>query len=126
MVCDGNFAWNRFHLTRRALARTALIPAVLQEAEPARHLLAVDGLGEIVRQQRTDLLEYPEIARVIGPQRPPCRMDLGDGRIDREQVGEIGFFANIPRTANVIAIRDSSVLVLTRAAVEKLEARFNG
>ncbi|MBR0873020.1 patatin-like phospholipase family protein [Bradyrhizobium tropiciagri] len=37
-----------------------------------------------------------------------------------ELVGEIGFFANIPRTANVIAIRDSSVLVLTRAAYAKL------
>jgi NTE family protein len=35
-----------------------------------------------------------------------------------ELVGEIGFFANIPRTANVIAIRDSSVLALTRSAYE--------
>ena len=37
-----------------------------------------------------------------------------------ELVGEIGFFANVPRTANVIAIRDTSVLVLTRAAYQKL------
>ena len=37
-----------------------------------------------------------------------------------EIVGEIGFFANIPRTADVIAIRDTSVLVLTRAAYQKL------
>ena len=37
-----------------------------------------------------------------------------------ELVGEIGFFANIPRTADVIAIRDTSVLVLTRAAYQKL------
>ncbi|WP_246801172.1 patatin-like phospholipase family protein [Bradyrhizobium genosp. L] len=37
-----------------------------------------------------------------------------------ELVGEIGFFANIPRTANVIAIRDTSVLVLTRAAYATL------
>ena len=37
-----------------------------------------------------------------------------------ELVGEIGFFANIPRTANVIAIRDTSVMVLTRAAYTKL------
>lgn len=37
-----------------------------------------------------------------------------------ELVGEIGFFGNIPRTANVIAIRDTSVLVLTRAAYETL------
>src|SRR5690348_5675505 len=29
-----------------------------------------------------------------------------------EVVGEIGFFGNIPRTADVIAIRDTSVLVL--------------
>jgi NTE family protein len=35
-------------------------------------------------------------------------------------VGEIGFFANIPRTADVIAIRDTSVLVLTRAAYRTL------
>jgi NTE family protein len=37
-----------------------------------------------------------------------------------ELVGEIGFFANIPRTADVIAIRDTSVLVLTRAAYQGL------
>src|SRR6266702_8929599 len=37
-----------------------------------------------------------------------------------EVVGEIGFFANIPRTADVIAIRDTSVLVLTRSAYQEL------
>jgi len=37
-----------------------------------------------------------------------------------EVVGEIGFFANMPRTADVIAIRDTSVLVLTRAAYRDL------
>jgi NTE family protein len=37
-----------------------------------------------------------------------------------EVVGEIGFFANIPRTADVIAIRDASVLVLTRKAYQAL------
>jgi NTE family protein len=37
-----------------------------------------------------------------------------------EVVGEIGFFGNIPRTADVIAIRDTSVLVLTRAAYQDL------
>ena len=37
-----------------------------------------------------------------------------------ELVGEIGFFANVPRTADVIAIRDTSVLVLTRAAYQDL------
>ncbi|WP_426442075.1 patatin-like phospholipase family protein [Bradyrhizobium genosp. P] len=37
-----------------------------------------------------------------------------------EVVGEIGFFGNIPRTANVIAIRDTSVLALTRAAYQTL------
>jgi NTE family protein len=37
-----------------------------------------------------------------------------------EVVGEIGFFANIPRTADVIAIRDTSVLVLTRSAYQQL------
>src|SRR3954454_23475910 len=37
-----------------------------------------------------------------------------------ELVGEIGFFGNIPRTADVIAIRDTSVLVLTRAAYQDL------
>ena len=36
-----------------------------------------------------------------------------------ELVGEIGFFANVPRTADVIAIRDTSVLVLTRAAYQR-------
>src|ERR1700682_4810986 len=37
-----------------------------------------------------------------------------------EVVGEIGFFANVPRTADVIAIRDTSVLALTRAAYQEL------
>src|SRR3954453_18003590 len=37
-----------------------------------------------------------------------------------ELVGEIGFFGNIARTADVIAIRDTSVLVLTRAAYQDL------
>ena len=37
-----------------------------------------------------------------------------------EVVGEIGFFANIPRTADVIAIRDTSVMVLTRKAYQEL------
>src|SRR5258705_3631017 len=37
-----------------------------------------------------------------------------------ELVGEIGFFANVPRTADVIAIRDTSVLVLTRTAYQEL------
>lgn len=37
-----------------------------------------------------------------------------------ELVGEIGFFANVPRTADVIAIRDASVLVLTRTAYRAL------
>src|SRR5258705_4928696 len=37
-----------------------------------------------------------------------------------ELVGEIGFFGNIPRTTDVIAIRDTSVLVLTRAAYQDL------
>ncbi|WP_407169719.1 cyclic nucleotide-binding and patatin-like phospholipase domain-containing protein [Bradyrhizobium sp. ORS 111] len=43
-----------------------------------------------------------------------------------ELVGEIGFFANIPRTANVIAIRDTSVLVLTRAAYATLAQQTPG
>jgi NTE family protein len=37
-----------------------------------------------------------------------------------ELVGEIGFFANVPRTADVIAIRDTSVLALTRPAYQRL------
>src|SRR6188472_152146 len=37
-----------------------------------------------------------------------------------ELVGEIGFFANVPRTADVTAIRDTSVLMLTRAVYDEL------
>jgi len=36
-----------------------------------------------------------------------------------ELVGEIGFFADVPRTADVIAIRDTSVLALTRPAYQE-------
>ena len=39
-----------------------------------------------------------------------------------ELVGEIGFFGNMPRTADVVAIRDTSVMVLTRAAYQQLAA----
>ena len=35
-----------------------------RQAKLARHLLAVDRLAEIVRQQRADLLEHPEIPLV--------------------------------------------------------------
>ena len=35
-------------------------------------------------------------------------------------MGEIGFFADVPRTADVIAIRDTSVLALTPLAYQKL------
>ena len=54
--------------------------------------------------------------RCAGPPMPSRFAELRAG----ELVGEIGFFANVPRTANVIAIRDTSVLVLTRAAYQEL------
>ena len=37
-----------------------------------------------------------------------------------EMVGEIGFFGDMPRTADVVAIRDTSVLMLTRTAYHGL------
>lgn len=40
-----------------------------------------------------------------------------------EPIGEIGFFAGEPRTADVVAARDSEVLVLTRADYDALAAR---
>src|SRR6202049_4423072 len=52
--------------------------------------------------------------RKIGHLEPIAEIRAG------ELVGEIGFFANIPRTADVIAIRDTSVLVLTRKAYQAL------
>ena len=52
--------------------------------------------------------------RRIGDSAPIAELRAG------ELAGEIGFFANIPRTADVIAIRDTSVLVLTRGAYQGL------
>jgi len=52
--------------------------------------------------------------RRIGHSEPIAELRAG------ELAGEIGFFANIPRTADLIAIRDTSVLVLTRAAYQDL------
>ena len=52
--------------------------------------------------------------RRVGELEPIAELRAG------ELVGEIGFFGNIPRTADVIAIRDTSVLVLTRAAYQEL------
>lgn len=52
--------------------------------------------------------------RKIGDAAPIAELRAG------ELVGEIGFFANVPRTANVTAIRDTSVLALTRAAYQGL------
>lgn len=45
--------------------------------------------------------------------------EIGPG----ELVGEIGFFAREPRTASVVAIRDSAVLELDRAAFDAVAAR---
>jgi NTE family protein len=39
-----------------------------------------------------------------------------------EPIGEIGFFADVPRTASVVAVRDSTVLALDRAAFERVAA----
>lgn len=44
------------------------------------------------------------------------RSEIGPG----ELVGEIGFFARLPRTADVVAIRDSVVLELDRAGFDRL------
>jgi len=38
-----------------------------------------------------------------------------------QPIGEIGFFAGLPRTANVTALRDSRVLVITRERFEELK-----
>ena len=45
---------------------------------------------------------------------------IGAGQL----IGEIGFFADLPRTAFVIAARDSEVLEISRSAFDELAARF--
>jgi NTE family protein len=44
--------------------------------------------------------------------------EIGHG----QPIGEIGFFANLPRTATVRALRDSQVLMISRAQFQKLGA----
>ena len=46
--------------------------------------------------------------------------EIGAGQL----IGEIGFFADAPRTASVIAMRDSEVLEIDRAGFDTLTARF--
>jgi NTE family protein len=50
---------------------------------------------------------------------PPVA-EIGAGQL----IGEIGFFAGAPRTASVIAARDSEVLEINRAGFDALTARF--
>jgi NTE family protein len=41
-----------------------------------------------------------------------------------EPVGEIGFFADLPRTATVVALRDSTVLTIGRAQYDEMSRAF--
>ena len=43
-----------------------------------------------------------------------------------QPIGEIGFFAGLPRTATVIALRDSSVLTITRERFQQISAVLAG
>jgi NTE family protein len=48
--------------------------------------------------------------------------EIGQG----QPIGEVGFFAGLPRTATVVALRDSSVLAIARAEFQQIGAASPG
>ena len=85
----------------RALARGQTL---IEQGLPASTLYIVNfGLFQVSRT------ESPNIVAEIGP-----------GQL----VGEMGFFAQVPRTASVIAAEDSEVFEIARGAFEELAGRY--
>ncbi len=82
----------------RAVARGEVLVAAGEESD--RVFVVVSGRFDVSVKARGD------------------RAEIGPG----ELVGEIGFFARIARTATVTAIRDAVVLVLDRAAFDRVAA----
>jgi NTE family protein len=46
--------------------------------------------------------------------------------VQGEQIGEIGFFASLARTATVVALRDSTVLAIGRGHFQQVGATSPG
>ncbi len=85
----------------RSVARGEIL---LEQGSPSRTLFIVNfGLFDVRNSDNTQ-----NVAQI------------GAGQL----IGEIGFFADLPRTAFVIAARDSEVLEISRSAFDELTARF--
>jgi NTE family protein len=97
-------------------------------------LEALAGHGEPLSLRRGDVLvrqgEPSDVLYVVVSGRFSVHVDgavepvaeIGPG----QPIGEIGFFAGLPRTATVIARRDASVLAFTRAAFDRAGAALTG
>jgi NTE family protein len=87
--------------------------AVIAKAEP-RELRR----GEIlVRQgEASDELYFVVSGRFAVETATGATVEIGQGR----PIGEVGFFADVPRTATVRALRDSQVLAITRARFREI------
>ncbi len=76
---------------------------IVEEGDEARTLYIVNfGLFEVMSREGVVVAE------------------IGAGQL----IGEIGFFAGTPRTASVVAVRNSEVLEIARDEFEELSARY--
>jgi NTE family protein len=104
----------------------ASVPGLAELSEKERRLfneeavpLRVPRGTALVRQgEPTDALYIVLAGRflVTLEGRPGVIAEIGPG----EPIGELAFFGNVARTANVVAARDSEVLLLTREAYAKV------
>jgi NTE family protein len=84
--------------------RVARGETLIEQGSPSRTLFFVDfGLFEVRNADNTQIIA-----------------EIGKGQL----IGEMGFFSGEPRSASVVAVRDSEVLEIDRSEFDKLVTRF--
>ncbi len=82
--------------------------------------------GEVLlrRGEPSDALHFVVFGRFAAHDESPAQpiAEIGQG----QPIGEIGFFANLPRTLTVTALRDSQVLTITRERFGQISNIFPG
>lgn len=126
---DGREAWQAESPSLAVDALTAALLAFYSHEQPVRRLLAAMRCrslapGEYLFRQGepSDSLALVAggqvTARLENPGRAVVRLEtMGSGRA----VGEVGFYLDLPRSAAVVADSDSTVYLLERHELERLE-----
>jgi NTE family protein len=108
-------------LSRHALF-DGVAPEALEALQAASEIRQISGGEALVRQgDDADALYFVESGRfrvVVNKTRIVAHIEAG------EAVGELAFFAGGKRTADVIAMRDSSVLEVSRKAFDTITLRY--